>query len=218
MEHYLASWKKYAVFSGRARRKEFFAFFAGNSAIISALPMLAAIPHFAAIPGAGIFASGINIARAVFVLAAVVPSLAVIVRRLHDTGRNGWALSWATVPLVGQLVLLAHLLKDSAPGENQFGPNPKADALPARGVPQATAQTAPSAPQAAAQEAAGQEAGIPKELQALLDSPETADLSKIFHAAFGAQKDPAPKPDAQDGASARAKASRASFSKTNVVY
>jgi len=55
----------------------------------------------------------------------LVPSLAVSVRRLHDTGRSGFWLLLAFVPLIGGLVLLVFEALDSQPGDNQYGPNPK---------------------------------------------------------------------------------------------
>ena len=56
----------------------------------------------------------------------LVPGLAVSVRRLHDIGKSGWWLLLNIVPLVGPLVLLYFAVKDSQPGSNQYGPNPKA--------------------------------------------------------------------------------------------
>jgi uncharacterized membrane protein YhaH (DUF805 family) len=58
-------------------------------------------------------------------LAVLVPSIAVAVRRLHDTGRSGWWLLIAFVPLIGGLVLLVFYVQDSQPGSNPFGANPK---------------------------------------------------------------------------------------------
>jgi uncharacterized membrane protein YhaH (DUF805 family) len=54
-----------------------------------------------------------------------VPALAVSVRRLHDTGRSGWWLLIAFIPILGWLVLLYFYVLDSAPGDNEYGPNPK---------------------------------------------------------------------------------------------
>lgn len=68
-------------------------------------------------------------------LATVIPSFAKLVRRLHDTNHSGWWFFIAMIPLVGQLILLRLLVADSDPGENRFGPNPKA--VPAvRAVPE----------------------------------------------------------------------------------
>jgi uncharacterized membrane protein YhaH (DUF805 family) len=55
----------------------------------------------------------------------LVPSIAVTVRRLHDTGRSGWWILISLVPVIGWIVLLVFMLTDSQPGSNQYGPNPK---------------------------------------------------------------------------------------------
>ena len=59
------------------------------------------------------------------VLALIIPSIAVIVRRLHDTGRSGWWYFISLVPYVGGFVLLAFMLVDSDPEPNRWGPSPK---------------------------------------------------------------------------------------------
>ncbi|WP_243398301.1 DUF805 domain-containing protein [Deinococcus koreensis] len=61
-----------------------------------------------------------------YALAVFVPSLAVTVRRLHDTGKSGWWYLIGLIPLVGGLVLLVFTVLDSEPGSNRWGPNPKA--------------------------------------------------------------------------------------------
>jgi uncharacterized membrane protein YhaH (DUF805 family) len=58
-------------------------------------------------------------------LAVLLPTLALAVRRLHDTGRSGWWLFIALIPFAGWIVLLVFDVSDSAPGVNQYGPNPK---------------------------------------------------------------------------------------------
>lgn len=58
-------------------------------------------------------------------IAVFIPSLAVTVRRLHDTGRSGWWLLLMFIPLIGPIILLVFLLTDSQPGTNKYGPNPK---------------------------------------------------------------------------------------------
>ena len=64
----------------------------------------------------------------VYPLAALIPSLAVSVRRLHDTGRTDWWLLIALVPLIGFIVLLSFLVKDSDPEDNEYASNPKLEA------------------------------------------------------------------------------------------
>jgi uncharacterized membrane protein YhaH (DUF805 family) len=60
-----------------------------------------------------------------YVVATAIPSFAKLVRRLHDTNHSGWWFLISVIPLVGSLILLVLMVRDSDPGENRFGPNPK---------------------------------------------------------------------------------------------
>ena len=71
-------------------------------------------------------ASGTSVLGSLYGLAVLIPSIAVSVRRLHDTNRSGWWLLIALVPLIGAIVLLVFMAQDSQPGKNQYGSNPKA--------------------------------------------------------------------------------------------
>ncbi|MDE2848914.1 MAG: DUF805 domain-containing protein, partial [Gemmatimonadota bacterium] len=62
-----------------------------------------------------------------YYLAVVLPYLAVIVRRLHDTERTGWWMLIAFIPFVGVLILLVFLILQGTRGDNRFGPDPKAE-------------------------------------------------------------------------------------------
>lgn len=104
--------KKYAQFSGRARRSEFWFFVLFN---FIASMVLGFIDGFI----------GYQILSGIYSLAVLVPSIAVWVRRLHDTGKSGWWLLLALVPIVGVIVLLVFAVMDSVAGENQYGANPK---------------------------------------------------------------------------------------------
>ena len=66
----------------------------------------------------------------IYYLAVLIPSLAVGVRRLHDTDRSGWWLLLSLIPVIGWIVLIIFFVLDSTPGENQYGPNPKNEADP----------------------------------------------------------------------------------------
>jgi uncharacterized membrane protein YhaH (DUF805 family) len=120
MNWYLMVWKKYAQFSGRSRRNEYWMFTLFNLLI------------YVLLYGAGIALADSGIGKAVlglcaiYGLAVLIPSLAVGVRRLHDTGRSGWWLLICFVPIVGPIILLVFFVLDSEPGANQYGPNPKA--------------------------------------------------------------------------------------------
>ena len=108
-----SAFSKYVTFSGRARRSEFwwFALFAGIVYIVAGI-IDAAI--------------GNQVLGYLVGLALLLPSLAVTVRRLHDTGRSGWWILIGLVPLIGAIVLLVFEVQDSQPGTNSYGPSPKA--------------------------------------------------------------------------------------------
>lgn len=118
MNWYIEVLKKYAVFSGRARRKEYWMFALFNIIISLILGFIGGL--------AGMHAGryGMTPLSAIYSLAVLLPSLAVTVRRLHDTGRTGWWLLIALVPVIGPIVLLVFMVLDSTP-DNEYGPNPK---------------------------------------------------------------------------------------------
>ena len=119
MNWYMAALRKYATFEGRARRKEYWFFALFNFLAVLLLAMLdMAAGTFSAEAEIGLF-SGL------YLLGVLVPSIAVTVRRLHDTDRSGWWILISFVPLIGALVMLFFTVKDSQPGANRFGPNPK---------------------------------------------------------------------------------------------
>ena len=60
-----------------------------------------------------------------YILATCIPTLAVIVRRLHDIGKSGWMLLVGLIPIVGTIWMFILLITDSQPGENEYGLNPK---------------------------------------------------------------------------------------------
>lgn len=133
MDWFLTALKSYAVFSGRSRRSEYWYF------ALFYLILYAACAIADGLTGSFDRASGIGLFTGVLTLALLIPSLSVSVRRLHDTGRSGWWLLIALVPLVGAIVLLVFLAQDSEAGTNRFGANPKA------GVPISVVRsTAPS--------------------------------------------------------------------------
>lgn len=113
MNWYIAVLKKYAVFTGRARRKEFWMFVLINL-IISVVLSFAEI----ALGGPGIMSI-------IYSLAVLLPGIGVSIRRLHDTNRSGWWLLIGLIPLVGLIIMIIFMVQDSQAGENQYGPNPK---------------------------------------------------------------------------------------------
>lgn len=69
--------------------------------------------------------AGVGLLEGLYSLAVLIPSLAVTVRRLHDTGRTGWWILIALIPFIGGIVLLIFMVFDSELGANEYGPNPK---------------------------------------------------------------------------------------------
>lgn len=118
MNWYLQVIKKYAVFSGRARRKEYWMFFLFNIIFAVIASILDGI-----IGTRG--ESGIGMIHALYSLFVLVPGLAVTVRRLHDTDKSGWWIFIVLIPVIGAIWLLILMMMDGTTGENKYGPNPK---------------------------------------------------------------------------------------------
>ncbi|HNP36357.1 MAG TPA: DUF805 domain-containing protein [Woeseiaceae bacterium] len=119
MSWYLTVLKKYAVFDGRARRKEYWFFALINLIIVLLLSLVDSAT------GTLNTSAGLGLLSGLYSLAVLIPSIAVAIRRLHDTSRSGWWLLLIFIPLLGGLILLVFMLLDSTPGDNQHGPNPK---------------------------------------------------------------------------------------------
>jgi len=121
MDYVKTVFSKYADFSGRARRSEYwyYALFNFLVAIALYIPIIALVVSDSEL----FFLPGILLL--LYFLASFIPSLAVVVRRLHDTGRSGWYYFMGMIPLVGGIILIIFLVEDSKPGTNEWGPNPK---------------------------------------------------------------------------------------------
>ena len=113
MNWYLKVLKNYVGFEGRARRTEYWMFVLFN---FLAAVVLAIVEYSLGLE---------SILSVLYSLAILLPSLAVAVRRLHDTGRSGWWILINLVPIVGGIILLVFMCLDSQEGENQYGVNPK---------------------------------------------------------------------------------------------
>ncbi len=119
MNWYFIALKKYAVFSGRSRRKEYWYFYLFYILFIFVLTFIdVMIGTYDEVAEIGLFAG-------IFVLFMLIPLLAASVRRLHDTDRSGWWLLINLVPLIGVIVFTVFTLQDNKPGENQYGSSPK---------------------------------------------------------------------------------------------
>ncbi len=116
---YLKVLRQYADFSGRARRKEYWMFVLMNfiaGIILSVVDSML---------GVAVGEGTIGVLSLIYTLALIIPSIAVSVRRLHDSGRSGWWLLICFVPLLGTIALIVFYCMDSEEGDNQYGPNPK---------------------------------------------------------------------------------------------
>jgi uncharacterized membrane protein YhaH (DUF805 family) len=111
--------RKYADFGGRARRSEFWFF-----ALFNILVQLVAGALDAVIFGSA------TIFGAVAALAMLLPGIAVGARRLHDTGRSGWWLLIAFVPLIGGLLLIYFYILQGDAGPNRYGEDPRGGTPP----------------------------------------------------------------------------------------
>ncbi len=126
---------KYASFTGRARRSEFWWFWLFNlivtvilNIIDNAVGWIVDLGSETINTGNGVvtFANGdIGALSTIWFLVILLPFLSVTIRRLHDTDRSGWWWWIWLVPCVGPIVLLVFMLLDSTPGDNRFGANPK---------------------------------------------------------------------------------------------
>jgi uncharacterized membrane protein YhaH (DUF805 family) len=116
MQWYTAVLKNYAGFSGRACRQQYWMFTLYNLIAIIALVIISG--GLATVTKSPIF-SGLY---RLYLLAVFLPSLAVTIRRLHDTDRSGGWVYIALIPFFGLLVLLIFAAQESTPGENRFGP------------------------------------------------------------------------------------------------
>ncbi len=119
---FMVAMKQYAVFSGRARRREYW-YFVFTMLLIGlmlgiALGVVAVLVQLEPAMLANIFSI-------LFFLGLLIPSIAVFVRRLHDTNRSAWWILIGIVPIIGGIVLFVFVVLDGTPGENRYGPDPK---------------------------------------------------------------------------------------------
>jgi uncharacterized membrane protein YhaH (DUF805 family) len=119
MNWYLKVLKNYAVFNGRAQRSEYWFFALFN--------ILANIGLFLIDGVLGTLnpETGFGLLGGIYMLAIIIPGIAVTIRRLHDTNRSGWWSLIVFIPVIGVIALLVFMILDSTPGDNEYGSNPK---------------------------------------------------------------------------------------------
>ncbi|EIZ2110937.1 DUF805 domain-containing protein [Salmonella enterica] len=115
MQWYLQVLKSYAVFSGRARRKEYWMFTLINiivSVILSIIQSALGMEEH-------------QVIILIYSLILLLPSIGVSVRRLHDTERSGYWILIGLIPLIGSIVLLVFMCQNGTTGRNKYGADPK---------------------------------------------------------------------------------------------
>ena len=138
MEWMLRPLKRYADFSGRARRKEFWMWY------LFVLIMYFVLMYLDAALGLGGTATGYaeggsvgfnmtgGLLTLLFMLAILVPNIAVAVRRMHDIGKSGWMVLIGLIPLFGWIYVIYLYVQPGQAGPNQYGPDPKGGAADAQ--------------------------------------------------------------------------------------
>lgn len=117
--------KNYANFEGRARRKEYWSFQLVNFIIIIPIYVLFVIMMLNSETGEPSALSFIPlILMFIFGFSLLLPSIAVAIRRLHDTNKSGWYLLLSFIPVVS-LILLVFYFTEGVTGENDYGADPK---------------------------------------------------------------------------------------------
>ncbi len=116
MNYYVEVLKKYAVFSGRATRKEYWMFVLYNVIISIIIGIISGL-----IFGKTADGSSNDVLGGIYSLAVLLPSLAVLVRRLHDTGRSGWWILIGLIPLIGTIILIVFLAQKTKAGDAKYG-------------------------------------------------------------------------------------------------
>jgi len=118
VNYYFAAFKKYAVFKGRATRREYWYFTLFNILAVGVFGLIDQLM------GTFNFDAGYGPLSAIYTLAMILPGLGVSIRRLHDTGRSGWWFMITIIPIIGLLVFLYFALLDSDPNPNEYGESP----------------------------------------------------------------------------------------------
>lgn len=117
MNWFVIALKKYATFSGRARRSEYWYFFLFYVILLVAATML---------DGMVLSEDGAGALTGLIALGLALPSIAVTVRRFHDIGKSGWWFFINLVPVAGPFLLLYFMTREGEGQDNLYGSNPKA--------------------------------------------------------------------------------------------
>lgn len=129
MDWMLMPLRRYADFSGRSRRKEYWMFALGVLIVVFGLLALAMIMGGGLqtmAENGGLIAGPFLIVFVLFWLAVIVPSIAVQVRQFHDQDKSGWFVLLNFIPYLGGLVVLVFMCLEGTRGPNRYGEDPKA--------------------------------------------------------------------------------------------
>lgn len=120
MEWMLLPLKRYADFSGRSRRKEYWMFLLGVVLVAIVVGIVEGVLGLSGMVG-GLYGP----LSILLILAVFIPSLAVQVRRFHDQDKSGWFVLIGFIPLIGGLIVLVFMCLPGTEGTNRFGQDPK---------------------------------------------------------------------------------------------
>ncbi|SBS34147.1 Inner membrane protein YhaH [Marinomonas spartinae] len=122
MGWYLVAFKKYAVFSGRSCRKEFWCFVMSNMMLNLLLALLFFLHSF--LSRSLFTVDQFIVVVLAFNLLTLLPTIGVSIRRLHDINRSGWFILLNAIPVFGTLLLIFLLSLEGSIGDNRFGEDP----------------------------------------------------------------------------------------------
>lgn len=123
MDWMLMPLRRYADFSGRSQRKEYWMFVLGMIIVFVVLGIVEGILGINQMVG-GVYGPLTALAG----LGVIVPGIAVQVRRFHDQDKSGWFVLLGLIPFVGSIAVLVFMCLDGTRGDNRFGPDPKGQA------------------------------------------------------------------------------------------
>lgn len=112
--------KRYTDFSGRSRRKEYWMFLLGVVIVAVVLGFVEGMLGLSGMVG-GLYGP----ITTLFLLAIIIPSIAVQVRRFHDQDKSGWFVLLGFIPFIGGLIVLVFMCLEGTSGPNRFGEDPK---------------------------------------------------------------------------------------------
>ncbi len=127
MHWMLMPFRRYAHFSGRSRRKEYWMFVLLNALVWSFVGLTFLIGYNADMSQTDMdtYLMPFVYLAGLYNLVAIIPGIAVAFRRLHDSDRSAWNLLWGLVPVIGSFVVLYFYVQEGTMGPNRFGPDPK---------------------------------------------------------------------------------------------